>query len=137
MNGRSSKPRSCTIAEARDRLKLASDFLAAFDVLDLAEIPIGNDVLASNAIYAAIAAADAICCARRQERSASGNHNDAADLLKTIDKGLGDNLARVLGYKNNAAYGTRPTTDAEVKTCLRVAKQLVEAAQVAVQGARG
>ena len=112
MNGRSSKPRSCTIAEARDRLKLASDFLAAFDVLDLAEIPIGNDVLASNAIYAAIAAADAICCARRQERSASGNHNDAA-------------------------YGTRPTTDAEVKTCLRVAKQLVEAAQVAVQGARG
>ena len=54
--------------------------------------------------------------------------NDAADLLKTIDKGLGDNLARVLGYKNDAAYGTRPTTDAEVETCLRVAKQLVEAA---------
>ncbi len=73
----------------------------------------------------------------RRERSASGNHSDAADLLKLVDKSLGADLAKILGYKNNAAYGTREISDGERKTCLRVAGQLFERAQRELQATPG
>lgn len=131
--GPATKP--CSVADARTRLAAASDFLRACTVLE--DSSISNDVVASNAILAAIAASDAICGAKRQERSASGNHGDAADLLKLIDKPLGDDLAKILGYKNNASYGTRAISDPEMKTCVRVATKLFERAQQALQGAIG
>lgn len=137
MTRKESKTTICNTADARSRLTSATQFLTALDTLDASEIPISNDVLATTAIHAAIAAADAICCARRQQHSSSGNHNDAAELLKTIDKQLGGELAKVLGYKNSAAYSTRETSPDQVKTCRRVAKSLVEAAQQAVQRATG
>jgi hypothetical protein len=94
-------------------------------------------VYANLAIVAAIAAADAICCATLRQQSTSGNHNDAVALLKTIDKQLGDDLARALRHKNGAAYSTRETTDTEVKTCRRTAERLFEAAQQALQRTHG
>ena len=135
MTGRAAKTRPSTAADARSRLASARQFLDALDALEASGTAISNDVLASNAILAAIAAADAICGARRQLQSASDNHNDAADLLRSIDKRHGDDLAKALAHKNAAAYSTRQTTDAEAKTCRRVAERLFEAAQQAVQGA--
>lgn len=130
--GAATKP--CSIAEARARLRSASEYLRACSLL---EEGVSNEVVASNAILAAIAAADAICGATRRERSASGNHGDAADLLKQVDKALGTDLAKILGYKNTAAYGTREMSDGEKKTCLRVAEQLFERAQRELQATPG
>ena len=121
MTRKESNTTTCNTADARAHLTSATQFLTALDTLDASEITISNDVLATTAIHAAIAAADAICCARRQQHSSSGNHNDA----------------EVLGYKNSAAYSTRETSPDQVKTCRRVAKSLVEAAQQAVQRATG
>lgn len=132
--GTATKP--CSAADARVRLGSARQYLDACDVLELAGT-VSNDVVASNAILAAIAAADAICCAARQEHAGSGNHNDAADLLKLLNKALGEDLARILSYKNIAAYSTRGISDAEVKTCRRVAGRLFAEAQRVLQAAPG
>lgn len=133
MTTRRGRTRECNRADARVRLDDATRFLAAVDTLASAGIDVGNDVLATNAIHAAIAAADAYCCATLGQRSASGDHADAATLLRGADRKLGTEFAKVLGYKNAAAYETRETTDDEVKTCRRVAARLIEAAQQALQ----
>lgn len=95
---RPGQTRPCSRADAQTRLRAASQFLTMCDLGD-DDASIGNDVVATNAIHAAIAAADAICCARLKLHSASGNHQDAATLLGTVDRKLGDDLARVLGLK--------------------------------------
>lgn len=132
-HGLATKP--CSVADARTRLAAASDFLRACAVLE--DSGVGNDVVATNAIMAAIAACDAICCATLKKHSASGNHGDAADVLKQVDKSLGDDLGKILGYKSAVSYGTQATTDSQTKTCVRVAAKLFERAQQAVQNAVG
>ena len=57
---RSGRTRTCTLADARMRLGSASEFLAAADVLAAGPVSFSNDVLAANAIDAAIAAAEYI-----------------------------------------------------------------------------
>jgi hypothetical protein len=135
VTARRGRTRQCNRADARVRLDDASRFLAAVDALETSAVHVGNDVLATNAIHAAIAAVDAYCCATLGQRSASGDHSDAAALLQGTDRKLGADFAKVLGYKNAAAYETRETTDDEVKTCRRVAAKLIEAAQKALQAA--
>ena len=90
---RSGRTRACTPGDARTRLESASEFLAAVDLLADSLAGIGNDVVATNAINGAIAAADAIWCVRLKIRSASGNHGDAAELLRMVDPKLGTVLA--------------------------------------------
>lgn len=54
---RRGRTRQCNRADAGVRLDDASRFLAAGDALATTAIDVGNDVLATNAIHAAIAAA--------------------------------------------------------------------------------
>src|ERR1700728_3480354 len=99
MNPRASGMRSpCTVTDARARLHDAEAFL------DAAQSAIDPDIIATNAIHSAIAAADAICCVAMRERSAEGNHGAAVTLLGEVDKTLAAGLRRALDRKNQAAY---------------------------------
>jgi hypothetical protein len=113
----------CTVADARARLHDAESFLEAASAIT------NPDVIATNAIHAAIAAADAICCVSLQERSADGNHTAAIDLLSKVDKSLGTALRRSLDQKNLAAYEARDISASEAKSCVRQATTLITAAR--------
>jgi F0F1-type ATP synthase membrane subunit b/b' len=86
-------------------------------------------VIATNAIHAAAAAADAICCVALRERSADGNHSAAVQLLGEIDKTLAATLRRALDRRNQAAYEARDIADTDAQACIRYATTLIEAAR--------
>lgn len=113
----------CTLADARARLHDAEAFL------DTAEVARDADVKATNAIHAAIAAADAICCFALRERSADANHAAAIDVLRTVDSRLAATLARLLSRKQQAAYETRDVSAKDAATCMRQATTVVDAAR--------
>lgn len=124
MSARSAGRRApSTVADARARLHDAEAFL------EIAEIATDADVVATNAIHAAIAAADAICCIALRERSADGNHAVATDLLSRIDSTYANALGRCLNRKTQAAYESRDIATKDAATCLRQADALVEAAR--------
>ena len=113
----------CTVTDAQARLHDAQAFL------DTAEVATDPDVKATNAIHAAIAAADAICCFALRERSADANHLAAVDLLRTVEPGLATTLGRLLARKPQAAYESRDLSRAEAATCIRQATTLLDAAR--------
>lgn len=116
----------CTLADARARLHDAIAFL------EIADIAIDGDVFATNAIHAAIAAADAICCVALRERSADGNHAAGVRLLTRVDRKLGNALGRCLDRKTQAAYESRDVAAVDAAACVRYATQLVDAARTRV-----
>lgn len=120
----SGRRRPCTTADANARLHDAEAFL------ETAEMATDPDVKATNAIHAAIAAADAICCFAARERSADGNHNAAVDLLRAVDAQLAATLSRLLARKQQAAYETRDLSTREAATCIRQATRIAEAARI-------
>ncbi|MHB8288582.1 MAG: hypothetical protein ACYDEY_05000 [Acidimicrobiales bacterium] len=124
MNPRHSGRREpCTLHDARARLHDADAFLEA------ATAGTDPDVIATNAIHAAIAAADAICCVALRERSSDGNHIAAVDLLTGIDQRLAATLKRTLDRKTQAAYESRDMAVGDAATCVRQATTLVAEAR--------
>lgn len=119
----SGRRQPCTLANARARLHDAEAFL------DTAEAAGDPDVKATNAIHAAIAAVDAICCVSLRERSADGKHRAAVDLLRPVDPQLAVTLTRLLGRKQQAAYESRDISASDALTGIRQATTLVDAAR--------
>ncbi|HUP69569.1 MAG TPA: hypothetical protein VM142_07100 [Acidimicrobiales bacterium] len=102
--------------------------------LDTAEIVVDADVAATNAIHAAIAAADAICCIAIRQRSGDANHSAAVELLRKVDPKLASLLARSLNRKTQAAYELRDISKKDASACIRQATALVEAARTRIIG---
>jgi hypothetical protein len=123
MNPRDGRRGPCTIADARARLHDSEAFLHA---AQLAQDP---DVVATNAIHSAIAAADAVCCVALRERSVDGNHAAAIQLLRRVDNNLSSALKRALDRKTQAAYESRDISASDAKMCLRQADLLLAAAR--------
>ena len=119
----------CSLADARARLQDAEVFLEA------AEIATDPDVVATNAIHAAIAAADAVCCVGLGERSADGNHAAGVRLLARVDTRLAGALGRALNRKAQAAYEPRDIAAKGAAVCVRQAEALIEAARSRILGA--
>jgi mitochondrial fission protein ELM1 len=115
--------RLCDARQARQRLVDARQFLEAAELLD------ASDVVATNAIHAAIAASDAITCHALAERSSDGNHAAAVDLLRRVDAALATTLKRALDRKTQAAYESSDISDTDAANCLKWAKHLVAAAE--------
>jgi hypothetical protein len=117
----------CDARQARQRLVDARQFLEAAELLDAA------DVVATNAIHAAIAAADAITCHALGERSSDGNHVAAVDLLRQVDASLATMLKRTLDRKTQAGYESGDISRAEAATCVKWAQQLLTAAEARLE----
>ena len=92
------------------------------------------DVVATCAIHAAIAAADAITCHTLGERSNDGNHVSAVELLHRVDAGLATALKRALDRKTQAGYESADISATDAASCVRWAEQLMAAAETRLQG---
>jgi hypothetical protein len=113
----------CDVQQARQRLVDARQFLEAAELLD------APDVVATCAIHAAIAAADAITCHALGRRSSDGNHVSAVDLLRQVDANLATTLKRALDRKTQAGYESADVSTADATSCVRWARQLLSAAE--------
>jgi hypothetical protein len=125
----------CGPGEAARKARLARAYL------DLAEQVAGQDgdearnVAAGNAVLAAIAASDALTCLRLGRHSRGQAHQEATALLRTIRPDgprLARDLSTVLGLKDAAHYGSVFVSATTLRTTLRAAVRLVEAAETAV-----
>lgn len=117
----------CTARQARQRLVDARQFLEAAELLE------APDVVATNAIHAAIAAADAITGHALGERSSDGNHVAAVDLLRQVDARLATMLKRALDRKTQAGYESADIGRADAAACVRWAQQLLAAAEARLE----
>ena len=115
--------RPCSRSHATQRLADARQFLEAAELLE------APDVVATNAIHAAIAAADVITCMALGERSSDGNHAAAVDLLRLVDQRLATTLKRALDRKTQAAYESTDVSASDLANCVRWAKALLAAAE--------
>jgi uncharacterized protein (DUF849 family) len=122
---RARKP--CDVQQARQRLVDARQFLEAAELLD------SPDVVATCAIHAAIAAADAITCHALGERSSDGNHLSAVDLLRQVDARLSTSLKRALDRKTQAGYESVDISAADAASCVKWAEQLLAAASARLE----
>lgn len=128
------KTSPCGRAEAQFRLAQARGHLGQAGEAAVGRLgPAWPNLVASGAVLAGIAAADAICCSRSGQRAASESHQDAVALfrraLPTDKKNLATTLGRLLSVKTPAQYGARPLSASMASTALRQATQLVEAAE--------
>ncbi|MGH7881305.1 MAG: hypothetical protein ACREN8_00085 [Candidatus Dormibacteraceae bacterium] len=101
--------------------------------LDTADLAADADVKATNAVHAAIAASDAICCYELNERSADGNHSAAVNLLAAVDSRLANALNRALVHKTQASYESRDISSSDAEKCIHQARTLTEAARALIR----
>jgi hypothetical protein len=119
--------RPCDVQQARRRLVDARQFLEAAELLD------ASDVIATNAIHAAIAAADAITCYALTERSNDGNHSSAVALLRQVDPILATALKRALDRKTQAAYESTDISRTDAANCVKWARLLLAGAETRLE----
>ena len=131
------KTANCGAEDGKRRASAASVYLEMAELASADGTPAGLNVAAGNAVLAAIAASDALCCIRLGRRSRAQAHADAVELLKTVLPGgpdLAKDLARVLSVKDEAHYGTTFLSKPALTATMRAAGRLVTAAEHAAVG---
>jgi hypothetical protein len=121
-----SRQADCGIPEARARAKIARKYLEMAELAQTEDLAEAKNVAAGNAVLAGTAASDAICCTRLRRRHRGQDH------VHPEGRKLADALTTVLAIKDPAHYGIAFVTDAKLRTTLRAATQLVEAAELIV-----
>lgn len=132
------RERNCDRAVRAGRMKKAEQFSnAAMTVKELAdEDEDVDDAIVTLWVHAGIAASDVICCARLGEYAQTDNHNEAATLLGTAEKGMEKHLRLLLSLKTKVGYTHTPTSSDDVKRAARAAEALIDAARRAIRNAR-
>jgi hypothetical protein len=137
--------RPCTAEDARTRAAHARAYLEVAKLIrgdaDKPEDLNFNHVAAGNAVLAAIAASDALCCRLLGERSRGQDHRDAVALLEQVRFGTGTDevqarrardlaraLATALDLKDDSHYGTLMVGATELRRLIRATEVLVSAA---------
>jgi hypothetical protein len=137
--------RPCTAEDARTRAAHARAYLEVAKLIrgdaDKPEDLNFSQVAAGNAVLAAIAASDALCCRLLGERSRGQDHRDAVSLLEQVRFGTGTDeaqakrardlaraLATALDLKDDSHYGTLMVGATELRRLIRAAEVLVSAA---------
>jgi hypothetical protein len=133
----SGRTQSCGRTEARTRLAHARAFA------DTAALVLGLDdegsenVAASLAVLAGIAASDASCCAALGRRARGQDHRDAVVLLTgiaAVGTEMGKDLARLLDIKDNAQYGVLFVSATIAAQAVKWGQRMVAAAETVVLG---
>lgn len=122
----------CGKAAARARLAVAMEYQNLANSISIVNTDSARNATAGNAVLAGIAAADAICCIRLGERSASSDHSDAVTLLAKVDKKLAQDLATLIGQKPISHYGDTFVGLESLRSCMRAMDRLIETAKVIV-----
>jgi len=124
----------CGPTEATRKTRLARAYL---DLADQAAAGDGDEartVAAGNAVLAAIAASDALTCLRLGRHSRGQDHAQAAALLRTIRPDgarHAKDLTTALAMKDAAHYGSVFVSASALRSTLRAAGRLVDAAETA------
>ncbi|MDD7834556.1 MULTISPECIES: hypothetical protein [Paenarthrobacter] len=87
------------------------------------------DAVVTLCVHAGIAASDAICIAGLGHFSQGQDHNDAVNLLKSVDGNAARQLAALLHMKTRAGYGFDPVTPEQLKRATRAMDALIERAK--------
>jgi hypothetical protein len=121
-------------SQVRGRAAQARDWLKNLDLVEMMHEDHGigrpNNQIATAAIFAGIAAADAICGHHLGARSSSQDHAAAVDILTKAGpngKSLSNDLRRLINEKSNVNYGDREISDTKRISLVRSARSLVEA----------
>lgn len=145
MSATAGRRRPCTAQEASTRAAHARAYLETAKLIRSDPGKPGdvdfNHVAAGNAVLAAIAASDAVCCRLLGERARGQDHREAIGLLGQVRFGTGTEreqarraqtlasaLATALDLKDDSHYGTMMIGNAELQRLLRAAERLVAAA---------
>jgi hypothetical protein len=131
MNRKAGRTQDCSPREAMTRLRQAELFLEVAE-LALSEEPGEHATVAvGNAVLAAIAAADAICCASAGVRYRGQDHRRAADYLAEVtgNRALAGLLRDVVDLKDASHYGLTNLAGRQARSALRKAEQIVAAAR--------
>ena len=123
------------VDELGERARMARTYLEVAAQTALAETDEGRNVAAGNAVLAAIAAADALCCLRLGRHVRGPGHQEATSRLRSIrpdGPSQAKDLTTVLGVKDSAHYGTVFVSPTVLRSTLRAATRLVSAAETAV-----
>jgi hypothetical protein len=123
----------CTPEQARARRAQARAFLDVAEmVLEEPAAQAETHVAAALAVLAAIAATDGICGLRLGRYSRGQDHDQAVELLESVDVGdrsLPVKLRRVLAAKDAVHYSPRLIAKGDAQSLVRNAAALVEAAE--------
>jgi hypothetical protein len=125
----------CGPADATRKARLARAYLDLAEQAATGDSDETRNAAAGNAVLAAIAAADALTCLRLGRHSRAQGHQEATALLRTIrpeGARLAKDLATALTVKDAAHYGSVFVSATTLKTTLRAAARLVEAAETAM-----
>lgn len=135
MNGRVTRTAACTAADARTRLRQARLYLEAAELVQSEDLAEAATVATGNAVLAAIADADAICCSAAGVRSRGQDHRQAIGLLQEVtgDAALAKALREVLDLKDAGHYGLSNVSASNCTAALRRARTLVDAAGTLVR----
>jgi hypothetical protein len=134
----STRTQPCTRTDAKTRLAQAEKYLELATIAQTeGEVSkAAATVAVGNAVLAAIAAADAACCAALGRRARGQDHREARSVLADVQPG-GDAAAAALGkllsLKDTAHYGFVSVSGQNVKTALRKAQELLEFARLIVE----
>ncbi len=131
MNRKVDRAQACNADDARTRLRHADLYLEVAEIVLAAEGGEQATVATGNAVLAAIAAADAICCAMAGTRYRGSDHRRAADHLEHVtgDRKLAALLREVVDLKDAGHYGLSNLAASRAKSALRKADHLVSAAR--------
>jgi hypothetical protein len=130
-----SRQAPCGPGEAARKTRLARAYLDLAQQTAEQDSDEARNVAAGNAVLAAIAAADALTCLRLGRHSRGQAHQEASGLLRSVRPDgpkLAKDLSTALGVKDAAHYGSVLLSAANLKTTLRAATRLVEAAEAAI-----
>ncbi|NAZ83658.1 hypothetical protein GTR02_17740 [Kineococcus sp. R8] len=139
MSARTPRTGACTPADARTRLRQARLYLEAAELIQAEDLAEAATVATGNAVLAAIASADAICCFTAGVRSRGQDHRQAIALLQEVtgDTTLARALREVPDLKVQrwalapaGDYGLSNVTAANCTAALGRARTLVDAAGV-------
>jgi hypothetical protein len=125
----------CAPGEAARKARLARAYLDLAEQAATGDDDVARNVAAGNAVLAAIAASDALTCLRLGRHSRGQDHQEAAALLRTVrpdGSRLARDLTTALTVRDAAHYGTVFVSAAMLKSTLRAATRLVDAAETAI-----
>jgi hypothetical protein len=122
-------PANRATCSRRANASLTRDSSSKLRSCGAAELLDAPDVVATCAIHAAIAAADAITGHALGERSSDDNRVSAVDLLRQVDTSLATALKRALDRKTQAGYGSVDVSSTDATGCIRWARQLLAEAE--------
>ena len=136
MARRLTRLRPCSRADGRVRLAQATLYLEVAEVAMTDEQSEHTTVATGNAVLAAIAASDALCCALSGQHHRGEDHRAAADYLEEVtgDRQLAAALRDALDLKDSGHYGLANVSKTNAAKAIRRARKLVDAATEALRG---